>query len=89
MTLKIKIKSHILLGSKISILRFSWKNLCNGENMIMIKIVIIIRTLIKVEKIMMMIIIMMIITMIIIVIEIAMIKKDETRKESSCDSQNN
>ena len=48
----------------------------------MIKIVIIIRTLIKVEKIMMMIIIMMIITMIIIVIEIAMIKKDETRKKS-------
>ena len=31
MKLKIKIKSHILLGSKISILRFSWKNLCNGE----------------------------------------------------------
>ena len=43
----------------------------------MIKVVIIVRTLIKVEKIM-----MMIITMIIIVIEIAMIKKDETRKKS-------
>ena len=42
------------------------------------------RTFIRVVK-----IIMIIITMIIIVIEIAMIKKDETRKESSCDSQNN
>ena len=31
MTLKIKIKSHILLGSKISLLTFPWKNLCNGE----------------------------------------------------------
>ena len=49
----------------------------------MIKIVIIVRTLIRVVKIMMMmIIIMIIITMIIIVIEIAMIKKDETRKQS-------
>ena len=47
------------------------------------------RTLIRVVKIMMMIIIMIIITMIIIVIEIAMIKKDETRKESSCDPQDN
>ena len=81
MKLKMKIKLHILLGSKISLLRFSWKNLCNGEynndknrNYR--------RTLIRVVK-----IIMIIITMIIIVIEIAMIKKDK-RKESS-NSQNN
>ena len=31
MKLKMKIKLHILLGSRISILRFSWRNLCNGE----------------------------------------------------------